>query len=327
MKVLVLGTGKAVPEGVLTNAELESMVDTADEWILSRTGIRERRIADHDTATSDLAFQAAETALNNAGIKADELDLILVATVTPDTMFPSTACILQAKLGATRAAAFDLLAGCTGFIYGMVIAERFLNADNCNAVLVIGAETLSKITNYKDRSTCVLFGDGAGAMVLGKGAGPNGILSTYIGADGMAGSVLTLPAGGSRMPASLETVTNDLHFIKMQGNEVFKFAVKTIPDCIERVLNQANVELTEVDHFVFHQANQRIIETAAKRLKIPGEKMIITIDRYGNTSSASIPVALAEAVDEKVIKPGELVLMVGFGAGLTMGAALVRWGR
>ncbi|NLU49654.1 MAG: ketoacyl-ACP synthase III [Syntrophomonadaceae bacterium] len=327
MKVQVLGTGYAVPERVLSNAELESMVDTSDEWIVSRTGIRERRIAGKGVVTSDLALRAAEEALARSGISGADLDLIIVATVTPDMMFPSTACILQGKLGATNAAAFDLSAGCTGFLYAMVVAERFLLAGGVNHALVIGAEILSNITDFTDRNTCILFGDGAGAMVLGRGPGPNGILSTYLGADGNGGGLLHMPAGGSWMPASVETVANRLHYIRMQGNEVFKFAVKVIPDCVSRVLSQAGIGIEEVDHLVLHQANLRIMQTAAKRLNVPWDKVLVNIERYGNISAASIPVAVAEAVDEDKIKSGELVLMVGFGAGLTMGAALVRWGR
>ena len=316
-----------MPERVLTNRELESMVDTSDEWIVTRTGIRERRICDPVAATSDLALAASEKALSAAGISPDELDLILVATVTPDMIFPATACLPQARLGAARAAAFDLSAGCTGFLYALKVAEQFLATGDCRYVLVVAAEALSRITDYSDRNTCVLFGDGAGAMVLGRGSGPGGILSSYISADGTGQSLLFLPAGGSRLPASFQTVANRQHFIRMQGNEVFKFAVTTIPQCIERVLEPAVIGIDEVDHFVFHQANLRILQTAAKRLKIPEEKMIINIERYGNMSAACIPLAVAEAVEENRIRPGHLLLMVGFGAGLTMGSALVRWGR
>lgn len=302
-------------------------MDTSDEWILSRTGIRERRICDPDVATSDLAFSAAEKALKEAGIEAGDLDLILVATVTPDMVFPSTACLLQARLGASQAAAFDLSAGCTGFVYAMAVAERFMTAADYAYVLVVAAETLSRVTDYTDRNTCVLFGDGAGAMVLGKGQGPNGILSTYLGADGSGESLLYIPAGGSRLPASQQTVADHLHYMRMQGNEVYRFAVTTIPECAARVLEPAGISIDEVDHFVFHQANLRILQTAAKRMKIPWEKMLVNIERYGNMSAACIPVAVAEAVDDNLIHFGQLLLMVGFGAGLTMGSVLIRWGR
>lgn len=327
MKIQVLGAGYALPERVLTNADLEAMVDTSDEWITSRTGIKERRIADQETATSDLAYLAAEMALDRAGVKAEQLDLIIVATVTPDMMFPSTACLVQNRLGATNAAAFDLSAGCSGFLYGMVVAEHALAGGGATHVLVIAAEILSRITDFTDRNTCVLFGDGAGAMVLGKGEGPGGILSSYLGADGSGGSLLYMPAGGSRLPASAETVRARQHYIHMSGQDVFKFATKTIPECASRVLSSAGMEMAEVDHVVLHQANLRILQTAAKRLKVPWEKMLVNIDRYGNVSAASIPIAIAEAVEDNKIRDGDLVLMVAFGAGLTMGAALVRWGR
>ncbi|MGE5544941.1 MAG: beta-ketoacyl-ACP synthase III [Bacillota bacterium] len=323
----VLGTGYAVPERILNNRELELMVDTSDEWIVDRTGIRERRICAPDQATSDLALSAAKKALSASGIEAGELDLILVATVTPDMVFPSTACLLQARLGASKAAAFDISAGCTGFVYALTVADRFLTAGDFRYALVVAAETLSRITDYTDRNTCVLFGDGAGAMVLGQGSGPNGVLSTYLGADGTGESLLYIPAGGSRMPASQQTVDDRLHYIRMQGNEVFRFAVTTIPDCVARVLEPAGISINEVDHFIFHQANLRILQTAVKRMKIPWEKMLVNIERYGNMSAACIPLAVAEAVDDQLIHPGQLLLMVGFGAGLTMGSALVRWGR
>jgi len=316
-----------VPDRILTNRELELMVDTNDEWIITRTGIRERRICDPEWATSDLALLAAEKAIKNAGIAAADLDLILVATVTPDMLFPSTACLLQGRLGANKAAAFDISAGCTGFIYALAVADRFLLAGGHRYILVVGAETLSRITDYTDRNTCVLFGDGAGAVVLGRGDGTNGILSTYLGADGSAESLLYLPAGGSRMPASHRTVDDHLHYVRMQGNEVFRYAVNAIPECVKQVLEPAGLSIDEVDHFIFHQANIRILQTAAKRMGIPWDKMIVNIERYGNMSAASIPLAIAEAVDDGVIHPGQLLVMVGFGAGMTMGSALVRWGR
>jgi len=323
----ILGTGYAVPDRVLTNRELESMVDTSDEWIITRTGIRERRICSPDWATSDLALLAAEKAIKNAEIEAGDLDLILVATVTPDMVFPSTACLLQGRLGADKAAAFDISAGCTGFIYALAVADRFLMAGDYRYILVVGAETLSRITDYTDRNTCVLFGDGAGAVVVGRGSGANGILSTYLAADGSGESLLYLPAGGSRMPATHQTVDEHLHYIRMQGNEVFRFAVNAIPECVRQVLEPAGVSIDEIDHFVFHQANIRILQTAVKRMKIPWEKTIVNIERYGNMSAASIPLAIAEAVEEGIIHPGQLLVMVGFGAGMTMGSALVRWGR
>ncbi|NLV17490.1 MAG: ketoacyl-ACP synthase III [Syntrophomonadaceae bacterium] len=326
MTSVVLGIGTAVPEKILTNIELESMVDTTEEWILSRTGIEERRIAACAQATSDLALSASKAALEQGGISADQLDLILVATVTPDMIFPSTACILQRALGAVNAGAFDLSAGCTGFVYALTVAEQFLASGKCRYVLIAAAETLSRITNYEDRNTCILFGDGAGAVVLGRGSKPYGIISAYLGADGNGESLLYVPAGGSRLPASPQTVADNLHYIHMQGNEVFKFAVSVIPECIDRVLNQSGMAMEDVDHFVFHQANRRILQTAVKRLGISWEKVIVNLERYGNVSAASIPLALGEAVEDGRIKEGDLIMMVAFGAGLTMGAVLMRWG-
>lgn len=327
MKVQVIGVGHALPERVLSNQDLEAMVETSDEWITTRTGIRERRISDDGTATSDLACQAGRMALDRAGIVAGDLDLIVVATVTPDMMFPCTACLVQHQLQAVNAAAFDLLVGCTGFVYGLTVAERYLTGSRRGYALVIAADILSRITDYTDRNTCVLFGDGGGAVVLGRGEGSSGILSTYLGADGSGSSLLYMPAGGSRLPASFETVAARQHYIHMEGNEVFKFATRVIPDCVFRVLSDAGVSIEEVDHFVFHQANLRIIQSAVRRMGLPLDKVMVNIDRYGNMSAATIPVAISEAVEDNKIKAGDLVLMVAFGAGLTMGAALVRWGR
>ncbi|ADI02213.1 MAG TPA: ketoacyl-ACP synthase III [Syntrophothermus lipocalidus] len=327
MRAQILGTGYALPSRILSNDELEQMVDTSDEWIVTRTGIKERRICDSNKAASDLGYEAARMAIARAGISPLELDLIVVATVTPDMLFPSTACLIQDMLGAANAAAFDLSAGCTGFIYALAVAERYLVSPNCRHVLVVGVEILSRITDYTDRNTCVLFGDGAGAMVLGKGEGPYGILSTRLGADGKGRDLLYMPAGGSRLPSSVETVANRQHFIKMAGNEVFKFATRVVPDYALRVLKDVGLDTGDVDHVVLHQANIRILQAAAKRLRVPWEKMVVNIDRYGNMSSATVPVAVAEAVEDNRIKTGDLVLMVAFGAGLTMGSVLVRWGR
>ncbi len=328
LKVQILGTGYDVPEGVLSNNDLEKMVQTSDDWITSRTGISYRRIAGSGTATSDLAYQASKAALVEAGIAAQELDLIIVATMTPDMPMPATACLLQHLLGANRAAAFDLNAACTGFIYALATAESFLLSNNkYHHILVVGAEVLSRVVDYKDRNTCVLFGDGAGAIVLGKGEGNNGILAAYISADGEGSGLLNIPAGGSRYPASKETLARRMHYMQMQGSEVFKFAIKSIPECVDRVLKEADLCTEDVDYIVMHQANLRILQAAAKRLNMSWEKVLVNIDQYGNISAASIPLVLAEAVDENKIKAGDLLLLVGFGAGLTMGAALVRWGR
>lgn len=322
--VRILGIGSHVPETVLTNFDLERMVDTSDEWITTRTGIKERRIAALSETTSALALEASRKALEDARVAPEELVCIVVATVTPDMLFPATACLVQHALGAKNAFAFDLEAGCTGFVYALALAEKYLLSEGEGKALVIGAETLSKIVDWQDRATCVLFGDGAGAVVLGLDERP-GILATYLGADGGGAHLLELPAGGSRMPASLETVKDRLHYIKMNGNEVFKFAVRVVEEASWKVLAKAGKTIDDVTLFVPHQANIRIIQSAAKRLGIPEERIFVNVDRYGNTSAASIPIALDEAFRTGRIKKGDTVLLVGFGAGLTWGAALLVW--
>nr|WP_200793460.1 beta-ketoacyl-ACP synthase III [Caminicella sporogenes] len=321
----ILGTGSYLPEKEITNFDLEKMVDTSNDWIVSRTGIHTRRIADDSTATSDLATMAARKALEMANIKPEDLDLIIVATVTPDMAFPSTACIVQSNLGAANAAAFDLEAGCSGFLYGMTVGKQFIATGVYKYVLVIGAETLSKIMDWNDRNTCVLFGDGAGAVVLGPVEEGRGILSTYLGADGEKGKFLTQPAGGSRMPASIETVKQNLHYIKMDGSEVFKFAVRIMGDASKEALKLCNLNVEDVDYLVPHQANIRIILSAAKRLKLSMDKVYVNLDKYGNMSAASIPVALDEAVKQNKIRENDIVVLVGFGAGLTWGSCVVKW--
>ncbi len=318
------GIGSCVPSKVLSNQDLEKMVDTSDEWITTRTGIRERRIASPQETTSSLALEAARRALQMAQVDPRELDLIVVATVTPDMFFPATACLLQRELGAPQAACFDLEAGCTGFVYALVMAEKYLIGGGGNKALVVGAETLSKIVDWEDRTTCVLFGDGAGACVLEKTDHP-GLIASYLGSDGGGAHLLELPAGGSRIPASRESVEKRLHYIKMSGNEVFKFAVRIMEEASREVAKRAGVGLEEVALFIPHQANIRIVDSAARRLKIPQEKIFVNVHKYGNTSSASIPIALDEAYREGKIKEGDLVLLVGFGAGLTWGSALIRW--
>lgn len=324
MNSVIKGVGHALPSRVLTNNELEQMVETDNEWIVQRTGIRERRITDEHTATSDLALAAARMALANAGVAPGDLDLIIVATVTPDHAFPATACLIQRELEAWGAAAFDLEAACTGFIYGLSIADQFIRTGTYRTVLVIGAETLSKITDYTDRNTCILFGDGAGAAVLQAGEEP-GLLALEIGADGRGGELLVQPAGGSRNPATSETVAARQHFIQMAGREVFKFAVKIMEDSSLRVLGQAGLEPGDVDLLIPHQANARIIDSACKRLGLDRDKVFVNLDRYGNMSAASIPVALSEAASQGQLKPGDNVLLVGFGGGLTWGAAVLKW--
>lgn len=321
----IVGTGMYVPEKVLTNAELETIVDTNDEWIVSRTGIRERHIAAPEQATSDLAYEAAVQALKSAGLAAEDLELIIVATVTPDTTFPSTACILQEKLGAKKAAAFDLSAACSGFVYSLATANGFIQTGMYNNALIIGADTLSRITDYTDRNTCVLFGDGAGAVVLGEVPEGRGFLSFDLGAEGAGGPLLKLEGGGSRLPASTETVQEGKHFIYMNGREVFKFAVRIMGTATEEVLRKAGKTKEEIDLFVPHQANIRIIQSAMQRLNLPEEKCVVNVDKYANTSAASIPLALVEAAQGGRIKEGDTVLLVGFGGGLTWGASVLVW--
>jgi len=325
LPVGIIGLGKYVPERILTNQELETMVETNDEWIVSRTGIRERRIATSDQATSDLAYHAAQEALKNAGLTADDLDLIIVATVTPDMAFPSTACILQDKLGASRAAAFDLSAACSGFLYGVNIASNFISNGAYKHVLVIGADCLSKITDYTDRNTCILFGDGAGAAVLGPVKEGHGFRSFVLGADGAGGPLLNIAGGGSRCPASQETVEGRKHYIYMEGSEVFKFAVRIMGNAAEEALEKAGMSKDEIDLLIPHQANLRIIQSSLNRLNLTSDKCMINLDRYGNMSAASVPVALAEAVEQGRVKEGDRLVLVGFGGGLTWAAATLIW--
>lgn len=323
----IVGIGSCVPDRVLTNADLEQMVDTSDEWITTRTGIKERRIADEATATSDLAFGAAQRALENAGVAPEEIDLIIVATVTPDMLFPATACLVQAKLGAPQAAAFDLSAGCSGFTYALATGAGFVASGQYRTVLVIGADCLSKITDWSDRSTCVLFGDGAGAAVLREVPTGYGILSIVLGADGTGGDKLTLPGGGSRRPFRFGRAETDRgnEFIHMAGRDVFKFAVRVVPLATEQVLSKAGLTLDDVQLFIPHQANVRIIDGAVERLGIDRERVMVNAERYGNTSAASVALALDEAVKAGRLSHGGVGVLVAFGAGLTWGAVALRW--
>jgi 3-oxoacyl-[acyl-carrier-protein] synthase-3 len=321
----VLGVGKYVPDRVLTNQDLERMVDTSDEWIVTRTGIRERRIADPSQATSDLAYEAAVQALKAAGLTGEQIDLILVATVTPDTFFPSTACLLQDRLGARKAAAFDLSAACTGFIYGLSVATGFIKTGMYERVLVVGAECVSRITDYTDRNTCVLFGDGAGAVVLGEVPEGRGFRSFELGADGSGANLLQLRGGGSRLPPSERSVAERAHYLEMNGREVFKFAVRVMGAASEEALAKAGLGKEDIDLLIPHQANIRIIQSALERLNLPEDKCVVNLDRYGNVSSASIPIALAEAVEEGRVHEGDRLLLVGFGGGLTWGASVLIW--
>jgi 3-oxoacyl-[acyl-carrier-protein] synthase-3 len=324
--IKIAGTGSYLPPKVLTNADLEKIVDTSDEWITVRTGIKERRIAKDSEASSDLALRAAKNALKSASIKPKELDLIMISTVTPDMSFPSTACVVQDKLGAKDAAALDISAACSGFVYGLVLCHSLISQGAYKKVLLIASETLSKITDWKDRATCVLLGDGAGATVLTPSDDKEqGILASILGAVGSAGELLYLPAGGSRNPPTHKTIDKRLHYLKMRGNELFKLAVKCLVEAAEHVINEAKVTSKGIDLFIPHQANIRIITATAKRLGIPREKVYINVDRYGNTSAATIPIALDEAVKEGKVKRGDLVLLDAFGGGLTWGAVLLRW--
>lgn len=325
MRAGILGTGSYVPEKILTNFDLEKIVDTSDEWIVTRTGIRERRIASETQASSDLAYEAALKALEKAKISAKELDLIIVATVTPDHAFPSTASILQDRLGAEKAAAFDLSAACSGFLYGLATGSQFIQTGLYKYVLVIGVETLSKITDWTDRNTCVLFGDGAGAAILGPVPDEYGFLSFELGSDGSGGDLLKQEAGGSRFPAAEETIKGRKHFIYMAGKEVFKFAVKIMEQASIRIIEKAGLTKEDVHYLVPHQANLRIIDYARQRLGLAEDKVFINLDRYGNMSAASIPIALDEAAKEKRFKHGDNVLLIGFGGGLTWGGSLMKW--
>ena len=321
----IIGVGHHLPERVVTNEDLTQLLETSDEWIRTRTGIRTRRLAGPEVATSDLALPAAQQALERAGIGADQLDLILVGTVTPDHAFPSTACVLQERLGAHRAAAMDISAACTGFLYGLATAEAQIRAGSARYVLVVGAEVLSKILNWQDRTTAVLLGDGAGAAVLGPAPEGYGVLSTYLGADGKGGPLVRMPAGGSRQPTTPETLASGLNTFQQNGREVYRFATQIMGDAAEEALTRAGLEPAAVTLLVPHQANYRIIESAARRFGFPMERVWVNIDRFGNTSAASIPIGLSKAVGAGRLQRGDVVLAVAFGGGLTWGSAVLRW--
>ena len=321
----IVGWGKYVPSQVLTNDDLAKMVDTSDDWIRARTGIVERRIADPRETTSTMSIKAAQAALQVADVAPERLDLIIVTTATPDYLFPATACLVQDALGARRAGAFDLLAGCSGFVYGLGVGSQLIISGAYENVLVIGAETLSRIMDWTDRNTCVLFGDGAGALLLQASDAPGGVLSFTLGADGSGGDLLILPGGGSRHPASAETVAQGLHYARMNGREVFRFATRIMGRAAKEAIKAAGLEIDDIDLFIPHQANMRIIQSAAKHLGLPMDKVFVNLDRYGNTSCASIPIAFCEAIEEERIKPGDHLVLVSFGAGLTWAAAVVQW--
>lgn len=321
----IIGLGSYKPEKIMTNADLEKMVETSNEWIVSRTGIEERRIAEDNQATSDLAYEAAKRALENAKISAEELDLIIVATMTPDYFTPATAALVQDKLGAKNAAAFDLSSACSGQVYALVTAQNFIATGAYKKALVIGAETLSKVIDWTDRNTCILFGDGASAMVLGEVEKGYGIKAFNLGADGSGEKALLVPAGGSRTPATAETVQNKEHFLKMAGKEVFKFAVNVIPETVGKALQNAGLKMNDIDLIVPHQANYRIVSAAAKKMEYPEEKFYMNLNKMGNTSGASIGLALTEACEKGLVKKGDNLVFVGFGAGLSYASIVVTW--
>jgi len=323
--VSITGVGSYVPERILSNLDLEKIVETTDSWIFSRTGIRERRLAADNEAASDLATKAAVRAIADAKLTPDQIDLIIVATITPDMQFPSTACLVQQKLGARRAAAFDIEAACSGFVYALDIGAHFVQSHTYNTVLVIGAEKMSSVIDWTDRSTCVLFGDGAGAAVLQNRPSAHGLLTTCLGADGGKATLLEVPAGGSRQPASPATLSNRLHYLRMDGKETFKNAVNAMVTAAEEALSRCELTIERIQCIIPHQANQRILSAVTERLGAREDQVFVNLDRYGNTSAASVAIALDEAVREGRIKRGDLVLMVVFGAGLTWGAAIIEW--
>jgi 3-oxoacyl-[acyl-carrier-protein] synthase-3 len=321
----ISGVGSYVPARILTNAQLEKMVDTSDEWITSRTGIKERRLAGTEEFTSDLASQASRKAMEMAGVTAEQIDLIIIATITPDMPFPSTACLVQQKIGAARAAAFDVEAACSGFIYGLEIAQQFIMSRTYDTVLVVGAEKLSSIVDWEDRNTCVLFGDGAGAAILQNRPNAHGLLTAVMGSDGTKADLLFMPGGGSRCPATTQSVNSRLHFLRMEGKETFRNAVQAMQTAAEEALRRCEIDITKIKCVVPHQANRRIIDAVGERLGARPDQLFINVDRYGNTSAASVAIALDEAISSGRVQRGDLILLVVFGAGLTWGAAVIEW--
>ena len=321
----IVGVGSYVPERRLTNAHLEEIVETSDEWITTRTGIKERRIASDDQFTSDLATEAARKAMSKAGVTGGDIDLVIVATITPDMPFPSTACLVQHNIGAVNAAAFDLEAACSGFIYALEIAQQFIMSRTYDTVLVIGAEKLSSIIDWKDRNTCVLFGDGAGAAVLQNREQSHGLLTACMGADGGKAGLLSMPGGGSRCPATSDSLDNRLHYLRMDGKETYKSAVTAMHRAALKALERCQLDITQIKCIIPHQANLRIISAVGDRLGAKKEQVYINVDKFGNTSAASVAIALDQAVENGVIERGDLILMVVFGAGLTWGAAVIEW--
>jgi 3-oxoacyl-[acyl-carrier-protein] synthase-3 len=324
-KIKIIGTGFYVTDKILTNADLEKIVDTSDEWITTRTGIKERHLAYEHQASSDFAIEAGKRALDNAGMEIDDIDLIMIATATPDTLFPSTACWVQKGLGAETIPAFDISAACSGFLYGMILSEALILSGQKRRILLIAVELLTKITNWKDRNTCVLFGDAASAAVLEESPDESGMLGHYWRADGNLGDLLLLPAGGSRNPATAETVAKNMHYLEMKGNEVFKHAVKRMGEAAVGSLENAGIKRDEVDWLIPHQANIRIIEATGNRLRLPKEKVFVNIHKYGNVSAATIPICLHEMRVEGKLNEGNILVLVAFGAGFTWAGITYRW--
>jgi 3-oxoacyl-[acyl-carrier-protein] synthase-3 len=325
MKAKIIGTGSYAPEGILTNHDLEQRIETSDKWIVERTGVRQRHIAAKDEATSDMAAKAGERALAAAGVSASEVDLIIVATTTPDMFFPSTACLVLHRLGVSHAAAFDLSAACSGFVYALSVGEQYILSGKYKKVLVIGADLMSRFVNWDDRATCVLFGDGAGAVLLAPTSGEHGILSSRLHSDGAFWDLISVPGGGTANPPSEQVLAEKLNTIKMKGNETFKVAVRRLEEVARETLADNNISISDLSFIVPHQANIRIIKAVAERLEIGMDKIVMNMDRYGNTSAASIPLALDEAVSDGRIKEGGLILLLAFGSGLTWGSSLIRW--
>jgi 3-oxoacyl-[acyl-carrier-protein] synthase-3 len=325
LRAVISGTGMSIPDKVVTNHDLEKIVDTSDDWIRTRTGIRERRVAVDGEKVSDFSIRAGRDALEMAGIAPEDVDLIILGTVTPDMPIPATSCTIQRELGCRKAAAFDMQAGCSGFIYAQSVAKQFILSGRCQHVLVIGAELLTKYLDWEDRTTCVIFADGAGAALMSAGEAPRGVLASAMHTDGNMADFIMMPGGGSAHPASEDTLRERLHFIRMRGNETFKMAVRNLEEVSREVLAAADLTTEDVDWFIPHQANTRIINAVGNRLKIPEDRCYVNIDRYGNTSAASIPIALDEAVRTGRIEEGNVVLMAAFGAGLTWAGSVVRW--
>lgn len=327
LPVGIVGVGSYVTDKALTNHDLEKMVDTTDEWIRTRTGIKERRLVEDGKCTSDLALEASKKAIADAGLRSSDIDMIVCGTSSPDMIFPSTACMTAHKLGVKNIPAFDILAACSGFVYAISSAAQYVASGAYQNVLVLGADSLTRYVDWKDRNTCILFGDGAGAVVLNRVDEGYGVLASYLSADGEGADILKIPAGGSAIPATAESVKEGLHFVTMNGNEVFKFAVKAIPEAIEKVLSECNIEVREVKYYILHQANKRITEAAASRLKVALSKFAGNIEKYGNTSAASIPLVLDELYRDEKLAKGDVLVLVGFGGGLTWGANVIRWNK